>query len=316
MSITASAPRRIEVTEVGPRDGFQNEKTPIPTAAKIDLVNKLIDAGVPRIEVTSFVSPKAVPQMADAAEVMKHVDRSKGTILSALVPNARGAIRAAEAEVGEMVVFLSASESHNRKNVNRSVEESLAGFEEVVTIAKDAGIPVHGAIATAFGCPFEGDVSADRLAMIAKRYQDMGMTGMTYGDTTGMATPKNVRAGVRAVREAAPKLHQSLHFHNTRGVGLACVMAGLDEGVTTYESSFGGIGGCPFAPKATGNICTEDLVYLLHEMDYETGIDLAKLVAIARQVEDLLGRPVPGQVMKAGHRLELHGMDDVRTAEG
>ena len=308
--------RRVEVTEVGPRDGFQNEKQPIPTSAKIDLVNRLIDAGVPRIEVTSFVSPKAVPQMADAADVMKGVDRSKGTRLAALVPNARGAIRAAEAEVSEMVVFVSASESHNRKNVNRSVEESLKGFEEVAVIARDAGIPVHGAIATAFGCPFEGDVAPERLAMIAKRYQDMGFEGMTFGDTTGMATPKNVRAGVRAVAAAAPNLTMGLHFHNTRGVGLACVMAGLDEVVDKYESSFGGIGGCPFAPKATGNICTEDLVYLLHEMDIETGVDLDALLAIARDVETVVGHPLPGQMMKAGHRLDLHDMNAVRTAEG
>jgi hydroxymethylglutaryl-CoA lyase len=308
--------RKVEVTEVGPRDGFQNEKNPIPAAVKIDLVNRLIDAGVPRIEVTSFVSPKAVPQMADAAEVMKGVDRTRGAILAALVPNARGAIRAAEAEVDEMVLFVSASESHNKKNVNRTTEESLQGFEEVVKIAQDAKIPVHGAIATAFGCPFEGNVPVERLAMIAKRFQDMGFVGMTFGDTTGMATPKNVRAGVRAVREAAPKLTMGLHFHNTRGVGLACVMAGLDEGVDKYEGSFGGIGGCPFAPNATGNICTEDLVYLLQEMDIETGIDLAKLTAIARDVEQVVGHPLPGQLMKAGHRLELHDMNAVRTAEG
>jgi hydroxymethylglutaryl-CoA lyase len=308
--------RKVEVTEVGPRDGFQNEKNPIPAEVKIALINRLIDAGIPRIEATSFVSPKAVPQMADAAEVIRGIDRSKGTIISALVPNARGAIRAAEAGVDEMVLFVSASESHNKKNVNRTTEESLQGFEEVARIAQDAKIQLHGAIATAFGCPFEGNVPAERLAMIAKRFQDMGFVGMTFGDTTGMATPKNVRAGVRAVREAAPKLAMNLHFHNTRGVGLACVMAGLDEGIDKYESSFGGIGGCPFAPKATGNICTEDLVYLLQEMDIETGIDLAKLTAIACDVETVIGRSLPGQIMKAGHRLELHDMNAVRTAEG
>ncbi|NQW11741.1 MAG: hydroxymethylglutaryl-CoA lyase [Alphaproteobacteria bacterium] len=308
--------RKVEVTEVGPRDGLQAEPRQVPTEQKIALINRLIDAGVPRIEATSFVSPKAVPQMADAAEVIKGINRSTGTVISALVPNARGAIRAAEAEVDEMVVFVSASESHNKKNVNRTVEESLKGFEEVAIIARDAGIRVHGAIATAFGCPFEGDVPASQLAMIAKRFQDMGFVGMGFGDTTGMATPPLVRAGVRAVREAAPGLSIALHFHNTRGIGLANVMVGLDEGVDKYESSFGGIGGCPFAPKATGNICTEDLVYLLHEMGIETGIDLKKLMAIACDVEGVVGHPIPGQVIKAGLRLDLHDMDAVRTAEG
>lgn len=308
--------RKVEVTEVGPRDGLQAEKRMIPAAEKIALINRLIDAGVPRIEATSFVSPKAVPQLADAAEVMAGIDRSKGAIIAALVPNGRGAIRAAECAVDEMVVFVSASESHNKKNVNRGVEESLKGFEEVARIAGDAGIPVHGAIATAFGCPFEGNVPASQLAMIAGRFQDMGFVGMTFGDTTGMATPPTVRAGVAAVREAAPKLTMGLHFHNTRGIGLANVMAGLDEGIDKYESSFGGTGGCPFAPGATGNICTEDLVYLLHEMGIETGIDLRKLMAIACDVEKVVGHDLPGQVMKAGQRLDLHDMDAVRTAEG
>jgi hydroxymethylglutaryl-CoA lyase len=308
--------RKVEVTEVGPRDGLQAEKRLVPAAEKIALINRLIDAGVPRIEATSFVSPKAVPQMADAAEVIAGINRKPGVIISALVPNGRGAIRAAEAQVDEMVVFVSASESHNKKNVNRTVEESLKGFEEVAKIADDAGIPVHGAIATSFGCPFEGDVPASRLAMIAKRFQDLGFHGMGFGDTTGMATPPLVRAGVAAVREAAPKLTVALHFHNTRGIGLANVMAGLDEGVDKYESSFGGIGGCPFAPNATGNICTEDLVYLLHEMGIETGIDLRKLMAIACDLEEVVGHDLPGQVMKAGQRLDLHAMDDVATAKG
>jgi len=308
--------RKVEVTEVGPRDGLQAEKRMIPAAEKIALINRLIDAGVPRIEATSFVSPKAVPQLADAAEVMAGIDRTKGTIIATLVPNARGAIRAAECEVDEMVVFVSASESHNKKNVNRSVEESLKGFEEVAKIAGDAKIPVHGAIATSFGCPFEGNVAPERLGMIAKRFQDMGFEGMTFGDTTGMATPPTVRAGIAAVRDAAPKLTMGLHFHNTRGIGLANVMVGLDEGIDKYESSFGGTGGCPFAPGATGNICTEDLIYLLHEMGIETGIDLRKLMAIGCDVETVVGHPLPGQVMKAGQRLDLHDMDAVRTAEG
>ena len=312
---TASIPFA-EITEVGPRDGFQAERGFISTAQKIEFIDRLIEAGVPRIEATSFVSPRAVPQLADAEEVMRGVDRTRGGVLAALVPNKRGALRAAEAGVDEMVVFLSASESHNRKNVNRGIEESLAGFEEVARVAEEAGTPVYGAISTAFGCPFEGDVPAERVGGIARRLQQMGLAGVSLGDTTGMATPPLVATAVSAVREAAPGLGLGLHFHNTRGIGLANVMAGLDLGVDKYEGSFGGIGGCPFAPKATGNICTEDLVYLLEEMSIGTGIDLRKLSGIACDVEATVGHALPGQIMKAGLRLDLHPMDSVRVAEG
>ena len=309
-------PLHAEVTEVGPRDGFQAERGFIPTAQKIEFIDRLIDSGVPRIEVTSFVSPRAVPQLADAEEVMRGIDRTRGAVLAALVPNKRGALRAAEAEVDEMVVFVSASESHNRKNVNREIEESLAGFEEAARVAGEAGTPVHGAISTAFGCPFEGDVPAERVGEIARRLQQLGLAGVSLGDTTGMATPPLVAAAVSAVREAAPGLGLGLHFHNTRGIGLANVMAGLELGVDKYEGSFGGIGGCPFAPKATGNICTEDLVYLLEEMGIGTGIDLRKLSGIACDVEVAVGHELPGQIMKAGLRLDLHSMSSVRVAEG
>ena len=313
-----SHPRYAEITEVGPRDGFQAERGFIPTARKVEFIDRLIDAGVPRIEATSFVSPRAVPQLADAEEVMRGVGRGRrrGAVLAALVPNERGALRAAEAGVDEMVVFLSASESHNRKNVNRSIEESLAGFEEVARVAEEAAIPVHGAISTAFGCPFEGDVPAAQVAGIARRFQEIGFAGASLGDTTGMATPPIVAAAVRAVREAAPGLGIGLHFHNTRGIGLANVMAGLDLGIDKYEASFGGIGGCPFAPKATGNVCTEDLVYLLEEMGIDTGIDLRGLAGIACDVEAAVGHELPGQIMKAGLRLDLHPMDSVPVAEG
>ena len=309
-------PLHAEVTEVGPRDGFQAERGFIPTAQKIEFIDRLIDSGVPRIEATSFVSPRAVPQLADAEEVMRGIDRTRGAVLAALVPNKRGALRAAEAEVDEMVVFVSASESHNRKNVNREIEESLAGFEEAARVAGEAATPVHGAISTAFGCPFEGDVPAERVGEIARRLQQLGLAGVSLGDTTGMATPPLVAAAVSAVREAAPGLGLGLHFHNTRGIGLANVMAGLELGVDKYEGSFGGIGGCPFAPKATGNICTEDLVYLLEEMGIGTGIDLRKLSGIACDVEVAVGHELPGQIMKAGLRLDLHSMSSVRVAEG
>ena len=309
-------PLHVEVTEVGPRDGFQAERAFVPTARKIEFLDRLIDAGVPRIEATSFVSPRAVPQLADAEEVMRGIDRTREVVLAALVPNERGALRAAEAAVDEMVVFLSASESHNRKNVNRSIEESLAGLEAVARVAEEAGTPVHGAISTSFGCPFEGDVPAARVGEIARRFRHFGFAGASLGDTTGMATPPLVAAAVAAVREAAPGLGLGLHFHNTRGIGLANVMAGLALGVDKYEASFGGIGGCPFAPKATGNICTEDLVYLLEEMGIGTGIDLRKLSGIACDVEGAVGHALPGQIMKAGLRLDLHAMESVRVAEG
>jgi len=309
-------PQDVQITEVGPRDGFQAERSFIPTARKIEFIDRLVAAGVPRIEATSFVSPRAVPQLADAEEVMRGVDRSRGAVLAALVPNRRGALRAAEAAVDEMVVFVSASESHNRKNVNRTIEASLAGFEEVARVAGEAGIAVSGAISVAFGCPFEGDVAPMRVGEIAHRFQQLGFAGASLGDTTGMATPPLVVAALAAVREAAPGLGLALHFHNTRGIGLANVMTGLGLGVDRYESSFGGIGGCPFAPKATGNICTEDLVYLLAEMGIDTGIDLRRLSGIACDVEVAVGHALPGQIMKAGLRLDLHPMDSVRVAEG
>ena len=308
--------KKVKVTEVGPRDGFQSEKTVLKTEDKISIINDLIGAGFPRIEVSSFVSPKAIPQLADAEIILSKVNRSPNTTLAALVPNARGAIRAVEANLDEIVVFLSASESHNKKNVNRNVDESLIGFREIADIAGKNNIPIQGDIATAFGCPFEGNISSKRLAEISKEYKEMGFKGVTLGDTTGMATPPVVTEAIKAIRDAVPDFNITLHFHNTRGVGLANVMSGLHQGITDYESCFGGMGGCPFAPNATGNICSEDLIYLLHEMGIETGIDLGQLISIAQKVEGLVGHKLPGQVMRAGHRLLSYSMDDVPTAIG
>ena len=311
-----SVPTRVEVTEVGPRDGFQMEPEFISTETKIKLINDVIHAGMPRIEFSSFVSPRAVPQLTDVVAVLQGLDRRSGTVLAALVPNARGAARAAQAGVDEMIVFVSASESHNLKNVNRSVDDSLAGFEEVARIAGEAGIPVNGAVATSFGCPFEGDVPAGQVVRIAERYARLGFRGVSLGDTTGMATPRLVRELCRHLHDALPELPIGLHFHNTRGIGLCNVMAGLEEGVVAYESSFGGIGGCPFAPGATGNICTEDLLFLFDEMGMETGVDLEAMCAVAREVERVVHRALPGQVMKAGPRLKLHSLEGVQTAVG
>ena len=308
--------KEVKITEVGPRDGFQSEKTILKTEDKIDVINNLIEAGFPRIEVSSFVSPKAIPQLADAEIILNKVNRSSQTTLAALVPNARGALRAVEAKLDEIVVFLSASESHNKKNVNRSVKESLSGFKEIADIAGKNNIPIQGDIATAFGCPFEGNISSKKLADISKEYKLMGFKGVTLGDTTGMATPPVVIDAINAIRDNVPDFNITLHFHNTRGVGLANVMSGLNLGITDYESCFGGMGGCPFAPNATGNICSEDLIYLLHEMGIETGIDLDKIISIAKKVENLVGHKLPGQVMRAGHRLLSYSMDEVPTAVG
>jgi hydroxymethylglutaryl-CoA lyase len=313
---TGPADRRVTVTEVGTRDGFQAEREFIPTAAKAAVVEALFDAGVRSIEATSFVSPRAVPQLADAAELLALVRRPPASRIAALVPNARGAERAAAAGVDMMVCFVSASQSHCRANLNKPVEQALADFREFAPIAARFGVPVRGAVAVAFGCPFEGEVPPDALLRLIEVYREHGVRHVTLGDTTGMATPPVVERAVRAIADRFPDVEIALHFHNTRGVGLANVMVGLALGVREFESSIGGLGGCPFAPGATGNVCTEDLVYLLHECGYETGIDLERLAEVARQVEALLGRTLPGQVMRAGPRLKLSALESVRPAVG
>lgn len=315
-SATDSVDRSVLVTEVGTRDGFQVEPDFIPTASKAEVLNALIDAGVRSFEATSFVSPRAIPQLADASQLMDLLTRRPGVRLSALVPNARGAERAAAAKVDMMICFISASESHCQANLNKPIERALADFEEFSPIAAQYGIPVRGAIAVAFGCPFEGDVPVDSLLRIAGAYHERGVRHITLGDTTGMATPPVVERAVEALRSRFPDLQIALHFHNTRGVGLANVVVGLQLGIREFESSIAGLGGCPFAPGASGNICTEDLVYLLHESGYQTGIDLDKLCEVARGVETLLGRKLPGQVMKSGGRLRRFSLDGARRAVG
>ncbi|KPQ16470.1 MAG: hydroxymethylglutaryl-CoA lyase [Rhodobacteraceae bacterium HLUCCO18] len=307
---------RITVCEVGPRDGFQNEATFIPTDRKIAIVNALFASGLRHMQVTSFVSPRAVPQLADAEDVLAGIYRPDGAYVTALVPNLRGAERAVCCALDAVHTVVSASETHNLKNVNRPVAQSLSEFEAVIDTLKSAGIAVEGGIATAFGCPFEGVVPPEQVARIARRYQELGADAVSLGDTTGMATPLTVRAAIRAIREAAPGLGIHLHFHNTRGVGLACVMTGLAEGVTHYDAAVGGLGGCPFAAGATGNICTEDLVYLLQESGFETGVDLEMLISAAQLTQDVIGRSLPGQVIKAGPRLKRHDPELTVTAAG
>ena len=308
--------RFVLVTEVGARDGFQSEPKLIPTEVKAGLINHLIAAGVRSFEATSFVSPRAVPQMADASEVMALIQRRPGVRLTGLVPNARGAERAAAAKVDMMACFVSASETHTRANLNKPIDAALADFVEFAPIAHKYGIALRGAVATAFGCPFEGEVQIANVLKIVETYLRHGARHLTLGDTTGMATPPVVTRTVDAIRARFPEAILALHFHNTRGIGLANVMAGLELGVREYESSFGGLGGCPFAPGATGNICTEDLVYLLHECGWETGIDLEALAGVAREVQAFLQRDLPGQYMKSGPRLKLSSLDSIRRAVG
>lgn len=299
-------PKSITIVEVGPRDGFQMEAQFIPTATKIEIINALAKTGIKRIEVTSFISPKAIPQMSDAADIIAGIDRSGEIHVEALVPNPKGAENAARAGVDEMRIFVSASEAHNRSNVNRTIEESLTGFKEVMRIANEAKIPVGADIGVAFGCPFEGNIPIERLGGIVNRLFDLGARGITLGDTTGMATPPIVRRTCEYLLKSHSGLPLGLHFHNTRGIGLVNIYEALTIGLTTFESSVAGLGGCPFAPGASGNVCTEDLVYLLHELGIHTGIELSALIEVAQKIEEVIGRPLPGQVMKAGQRLDLH----------
>jgi len=305
---------RIKIIEVGPRDGLQSEKSFIPTARKVQLIDALFAAGIRSVEATSFVSPTAVPQMADAADVLRQIRRPEGSVVSVLAPNVRGARDAIQAGADELVAFVSASATHNRKNLNRSVADSLLNIEAVAELASQNGTPVRAAISTVFGCPFEGDVAVGSVVGIVQTLGRIGIRQVTLADTTGMATPAVVRAVCASVRNAVPEARLSLHFHNTRGLGLVNVAVGLELGIDAYESSIGGVGGCPFAPGATGNVCTEDLVHYLHEEGHSTGIDLDSLVRSAWLLEETLGRPLPGQVMRAGKRLRLYDADAAPAA--
>lgn len=316
--LRSAAPVNSEVIicEVGPRDGFQSEKKFIPTSRKIEIVNAMFSAGIKHIQATSFVSPRAVPQMADAEQVIAGINRPNGSTVTALVANQRGAERAKAAGVDAIHSVISSSETHNRKNVNRSIDKSLDEFEAIASLMNREGIEVEGGIATAFGCPFEGIVPPTQVARIARHYFDLGVRRVNLGDTTGMATPTSVRAALRAIRAEVPEVDICLHFHNTRGVGLACVMTGLSEGIVRFDAAIGGSGGCPFAPGATGNICTEDLIYLLEESGYQTGVELEAITEVARLTERTLGRELPGQILKSGPRLRSHDPDLTVTAQG
>jgi hydroxymethylglutaryl-CoA lyase len=297
---------RIYIHDVVARDGLQIEPQFVPTEQKIELIDRLSATGIDKIEATSFVSPKAVPNMRDAEAVMAGIRRNPDVTYVALVPNARGAERAMGADLDEIVLVVSVSETHNRANVRRSVAQSFEGFREVFDVARGSRTGVIGALATSFGCPFEGAIPEQQVEDAVARYVDLGVAGVTLADTTGMANPRQVEALVRRVRARWPDLELALHFHNTRGMGLANVLAGLAAGVVRYEGTLGGLGGCPFAPGATGNICTEDLVHMLQSMGYDTGVDLDKLLAASRRLGEIVAHDLPGQVVKAGKSTDLH----------
>jgi hydroxymethylglutaryl-CoA lyase len=299
----SSLPEKARIREVGPRDGFQNEPEIIPSADKVRLIDMLARTGLRRLEVTSFVRPDVIPQLADADEVLRRIDIRDEVSVSVLIPNERGLDRALELRdrFDEINVFLSASETHNRKNVNRSIAESLDGVQQVLRRGRDVGLRCEGVISVAFGCPYEGHVPPERVFEIARALAAAGAQEIGFGDTTGMANPRQVKEFFAAAREALGRdVELTAHFHNTRGQALANVVAALEVGVDSFESSFGELGGCPVPPGATGNVATEDLVSMLHEMGVDTGVDLDRLLECSRAVRDVLGRPLGSHTLVAG----------------
>jgi hydroxymethylglutaryl-CoA lyase len=308
-------PERVTVTEVGPRDGLQNESRSIALADKVRLIDALSRTGLTRIEAASFVSPKAIPQMANAAEVMAAIDRSAhpdpprrtegrpSVTYIGLVPNETGARNAIEARVDEIAVVVSASESHNRANVNRSVAESLTAIRNVAALAAEAGVPWSGYISTAFGCPYEGDVAAERVLEIAARLRDGGANAIALGDTIGVGNPRQVFELVTRLARQMPAAEMRLHFHDTRGMALANIVSAMQAGAAQFDGSIGGLGGCPYAPGASGNVATEDMVAMLHRVGIATGVDEMALLGAAWLAEDIIGRPLEGRVKRTAPRL-------------
>jgi hydroxymethylglutaryl-CoA lyase len=295
-------PTSVRIREVGPRDGFQNEPEVIPTDEKLRLIGMLARSGLRRLEVTSFVRADVIPQLADAEEVLARVERVDGVAYSVLIPNERGLERALDhrERFDEVNLFLSASETHNRRNVNRSIDESLAGLERVIERVGAEGLRREGVISTSFGCPYEGEVPVERVLEIADRLAAAGCEEVAFGDTTGMANPRQVGEFFGAARERLGGVELTAHFHNTRGQGLANVLAAMEAGVESFEAAFGELGGCPVPPGSTGNISTEDLVSMLEEMGVETGVELPRLLEASRAVQELLGRPLGAHVLRAG----------------
>ncbi len=291
-------PETVRVVEVGPRDGLQNESQRVPTAVKVQFIDQLSRTGLPHIEVSSFVKPSWIPQLADAGDVFTAIERRPETLYSALVPNARGLERARTAGVSHVAVLVSSSETHNRKNLNRGIDDSLTDIHEVVQLARGMGMGVRSYLSMVFGCPFEGEVPLERVVRIAARLAEEGVDEISLGDTVGYATPRQVWERVAAIATVAPLDRLALHFHDTRGTALANVVAGLDAGVRTFDGSVGGLGGCPYAPGASGNLATEDLVQMLHGMGIATGIDLEALVGASAFIEAQLHKKLPGRYLR------------------
>jgi len=298
-------PTRVQIIEVGPRDGFQAERRWIPTEKKIEIVDTLSWTGLRDIQVTSFVHPKAVPQLADAEEVMGKIERVPGVEYRVLVPNMKGLQRALPHKPRRMNFMMSVTESHNRSNANCSIEESLLGFEPMAAAALEAGVSPVGGMACTFGCPFEGEVPISQIERIAGRYVEMGITEMGLSDTIGVANPRQVYDVAAHMLDKFPQVTWNLHLHNTRDMALANIVAAMQAGMTNFESSIGGLGGCPYAPNATGNVATEDLVNMLTEMGIETGIDLDALIALARRVQEVVPHRLDSSMVRAGKRTDL-----------
>ncbi len=295
-------PSGVTIREVGPRDGIQSESRPVSTDKKVELLDALSQAGLRFIEAVSFVSPKAVPQMADSAEVWSRAEKIPGVFYSALVPNLKGAQLAIEAGLHGLQVFTAASDGYNERNVGKTVEESMMDVAAVAEAGRASGIPVEATVSTAFGDPYEGDVPPQRVADVSRRIVEEGISAISYGDTTGMATPRRVKDVVEAVREALPDVRINMHFHDTRGTGLANVVTALELGIDYFDSSIGGMGGSPFAAGATGNIVTEDLVHMLDDMGIVTGIDLGALLKAADVAQGCVEGELPSKLLKAGPR--------------
>ena len=298
-------PASVRIREVGPRDGIQSEKADVPTEKKIALIDALSRTGLRYIEAVSFVSPKAIPQMADARQVWDGIERNPDVFYSALVPNRKGAEVAAEAGVDGLQVFIAASDGYNLRNVKRTVRDSMPNVVDVVEVARANDLPIEGTISVAFGDPYDGDVAPERVVEVTRWMVEAGVTTISYGDTTGMATPRRVRDVIEAVRDSVPEVTMNMHFHDTRGTGLANVVTALELGIDYFDASVGGMGGSPYASGATGNIATEDLVHMLEDMEIGTGVDLDALLDAARLAQDMVQGPLPGKILKAGPRWAL-----------
>ena len=305
-SIWNGAGRRIYMQEVGTRDGLQMEQAFVPTEDKIALVNALSAAGLAKIEVTSFTSPTAIPALRDAEIVMREIERRPGVVYTALVPNLRGAERAIESKTDELNLVMSASETHNLANLRMTRAQSFASLAQVVGMAQAANVEVNVSLSCVFGCPMEGDVAEAEVFGLVQRFADLGVGGITLCDTTGMAYPSQVAHTTAAARARWPGMDFTLHFHNTRGMGLANVLAAIDAGADRFDASLGGLGGCPYAPGASGNVCSEEIVHALQLMGFDTGVDLPALIAAAERLPGLIGHDIPSQIVKAGPRLHLH----------